>query len=210
MKNMTAMNAKRKQAGFTIIELVVVILLLGILTATALPRFMDVTDEAHQAVVDATAGGLRTGAALFKAQWVAEGQPSTAVAEFGSMFANSKGFPIGANAGTDTDELVPGLCATIYTTLLQEGRPGVASVTQAVEGTTDTDDIVGGVGTDVDFVAVLNQDATDINDSETCEYYYVGQYSTPVANGETLAIQMLTYTFDTGAVSSGTYNFDEE
>ena len=45
------LKAKR-QDGFTIIELVVVILLLGILAATALPRFMDVTDEAHDAVVE--------------------------------------------------------------------------------------------------------------------------------------------------------------
>ena len=210
MKNMTAMNAKRKQAGFTIIELVVVILLLGILTATALPRFMDVTDEAHQAVVDATAGGLRTGAALFKAQWVAEGQPTTAVAEFGSLFANANGYPIGLNAATDADDMVVGACASLYNLLLQEGRPTVASATQAVEGTTDTDDIETGIAAGVDFVAILDQDATDINDSAACEFYYVGQYSTPVANGETLAIQMLTYTFETGAITAGTYNFDAE
>ena len=60
-------KTKATQDGFTIIELIVVILLLGILTATALPRFLDVTDEAHDAVVDAVFGGLTTGVTLFRA-----------------------------------------------------------------------------------------------------------------------------------------------
>ena len=58
--------------GFTIVELVVVIILLGILAATALPRFMDVNDEAHQAVVEGVSGSLQTGISLYRAQWIAE------------------------------------------------------------------------------------------------------------------------------------------
>src|SRR5690554_1957428 len=110
MRSMAAINATRKQAGFTIIELVAVILLLGILTATALPRFMDVTDEAHEAVVDAVEGGFTTGLALFRAQWYAEGQPVTDMVSEFDMFASAltgagkiKGYPIGYNPQTDED-----------------------------------------------------------------------------------------------------------
>ena len=65
----------RKQVGFTIIELVVVVILLGIMAATALPRFMDVTERAHSSVVDGVLGSMQTGTALYHAQWIAEGQP---------------------------------------------------------------------------------------------------------------------------------------
>jgi MSHA pilin protein MshA len=50
------MNMKKQQAGFTLIELVVVIVILGILAATALPRFVDLSGEARQGVADGIAG----------------------------------------------------------------------------------------------------------------------------------------------------------
>ncbi|MGL6051715.1 MAG: type II secretion system protein, partial [Aeromonas salmonicida] len=40
-----------RAAGFSLIELVIVIVILGILAVTALPRFLDVTDEAKKASV---------------------------------------------------------------------------------------------------------------------------------------------------------------
>ena len=60
----------KKQAGFTLIELVVVIVILGLLAATALPKFINVTNNARVASLEGVAGGLRSAASLAQSQYI--------------------------------------------------------------------------------------------------------------------------------------------
>ena len=70
----------QQHVGFTLIELLIVITLLGILSAVAVPRFIDLSKEAHKTAVSGTAGAFAVGLMLVRSDAVLKDvQPHTSM-----------------------------------------------------------------------------------------------------------------------------------
>lgn len=125
----------KRQSGFTLIELVIVIVILGLLAVTAAPRFLDLTDQAKQANIEGMAGGFATGVSLVRAQWEAEGRPTNVSNQNAVNYSGSTlvlttedeadniqpGYPVGetdgAGLGSGFDS---GNCEYLWNNILQQ------------------------------------------------------------------------------------------
>lgn len=136
---------KRNQTGFSLIELIIVVFILGILAVTALPRFLDVADEAEIANIEGMAGGFATGVSLVRAQWEAEGRPTVntvnSVWYDGVRFfltetdvdaGVSPGYPLNTSSTTATDMTVD-FCLNVWDGLLQTPPTITATLSAAGE-----------------------------------------------------------------------------
>ncbi|WP_448213581.1 type II secretion system protein [Colwellia sp. MEBiC06753] len=72
------MKVLNKQSGFTLIELVVVIVILGILAVTAAPKFLDLQGDARTSTLQAVKGSMQSASSLVFSKSLIAGSENTA------------------------------------------------------------------------------------------------------------------------------------
>lgn len=143
------MKQINKQAGFTLIELIMVIVILGVLSAFALPRFADLGKEARVASIQGAAGALKAASAIAHSKWLVGGTgtlTATTVDLEGTSVDMINGYPTLAGilvaaqiSGDDFDTTTtagtvmvkgaptPATCSVAYTQATSSGTPAVVT-----------------------------------------------------------------------------------
>ncbi len=78
-------RAFNNQKGFTLIELVIVIVILGILAAVGIPQFLDLRDEAEEASVNHMIGSLESALSIYASKQYVNGNTITVVNPFDQL-----------------------------------------------------------------------------------------------------------------------------
>ncbi|GGP88914.1 pilin [Shewanella ulleungensis] len=188
---------KLKQQGFSLIELVIVIVILGLLAATAIPRFLNVTDDAEDASVDGVAGGLATAVSFVRAQWEVDGRRNTSVVLDGTTISLDTrfGFPTGTT-NTSATAMTNARCQEVFDSVLQNA-PRNVFVNQDASDVRYTVSVQGGAGgssTSIDGVTVNNLDV--------CVYHQVAS----LALDDTSGVASPTPDLTTSGAKGVTYN----
>ena len=114
----------KKNRGFTLIELVVVIVILGILAVTAAPKFLNLQDDAHKSRADGVFSAFTAAVNMYHGAWILQGEPSVS-SGVGVIFADEIIYPSAEGFPLKTNQLSPGVisgsgCGELWNALLNQ------------------------------------------------------------------------------------------
>ena len=152
----------KHKTGFTLLELVIVIVILGILAVTAGPRFLNYQRDSHETVSHASFSAFTAAVNMYHSQWLVEGEPNfdqTVNYGVGDIYPSMTGYPIAVDQLPISSgaSLRGGDCVALWNALM------------------DTDLTIRAHGADVfpsehDIVAWYTA-------APSCYYYYTSGYS---------------------------------
>lgn len=132
--------SRNRQAGFTLIEMVIIIVVLGIIAAAGIPRFINISTETLRATIDGTAASFQNAVILAQATVTAKGlsRPSNNITGFGdgTVDVNTAGFPAdtASTSPANNNTVTSTKCLNVWNGILQ--NPPTITTSAAAYSTT--------------------------------------------------------------------------